>query len=248
MKVTMMELQETHDALIAHMPEGVVHDAASCPLCSSSNEEVSNSAKTTIDTEGGDIVSTYTKEELDAAIADATAPLQAELTELRATKEAVEVEARIEELNTKHAAEIAELQAKVDSAVLEAEAAKTQYAELTEMLEAAEREAEVAALFAAVREERVAQVKEVASFPEDHIEARADGWAAMEQESFDALVSDWKAIMTSSKEEVSEEASEELAETAMTASHDGSDVVDVKSTMREVMGLHARGIDPRQIH
>ena len=248
-----MELQETHDALIAHMPEGVEHDAASCPLCSSSpkkSEEVSNSAKTTIDTEGGDIVSTYTKEEFDAALADATAPLEAELKELRATQEAVEVEARIEELQTKHAAEIAELQAKVDSAVLEAEAAKTQYAELAELLEAEAREAEVAALFAAVREERVAQVKEVASFPEDHIEARADGWAAMEQESFDALVSDWKAIMTSSQEEVvsEEEASEELVETAMTAAHDGSDAVDVKSTMREVMGLHGRGIDPRQIH
>lgn len=246
-----MELQETHDALIAHMPEGVVHDAESCPLCSSTPNdgvEVSNSAENTIDTEGGDIVSTYTKEELDAAIAEATKPLESELAELRSTKEAIEVEARIEELNTKHAAEIAELQAKVDSAVLEAEAAKTQYAELTEMLEAAEREAEVAALFAAVREERVAQVKEVASFPEDHIEARADGWAAMEQDAFDALVSDWKAIMTSNKEEASDEEAEIVAETAMTASHDGSDVVDVKSTMREVMGLHSRGIDPRQIH
>jgi chromosome segregation ATPase len=244
-----MELQEAHDALIANMPSGVEHDTASCPFCSALDDGEGSVSSTIIDIEGGDIVSTYTKEELDAAVTAAIAPLQAELSELRSTQEAVEVTARIEELNVQHAAEIADLQAKIDSAVLEAKASADQLEELVAMLEGAKSEQEAAALFAAVREERVAQVKEATSFPEDHIESNADRWAALEQENFDSLVSDWKAIMSSKKEEIVPVTEDALStETAMTAAHDSSDVQSKSSVRREVMEFSMRGIDPRTIH
>lgn len=232
-----MELQEAHDALIANMPSGVEHDIASCPFCSSLKD-----GEGINDFEGGDIVSTYTKEDLETAVSEATAPLQAELDELRSHVEQETLTLQLEDLKAQHVSEIAELQAKLDTAVLEGESEKTKYLELVAMIEGKANEEIAAAIFAAVCEDRVAQVKEVASFPEDYIETNTVRWAAMEQEAFESLVSDWKAIVA--RKEVSE--TTKLPETAMTAAHDEGE--STVSALREVMNLTIRGIDPRTIH
>lgn len=191
-----MELQAAHDALLANMPSGVSHDAAACPFCSALEDGDGADTPT-----GGDIVSTFTQEQLDAAVAEALAPLQAELDNIKAGQEEEAVNARITELETAHAAQVADLQSQLDTATLKADTAEKQYNELVEALEAAANAEVEAAIFAAVREERIAQVKEVASFSEEHIEASADRWAAMDEEHFTASLSDWAAVAAASSSE-----------------------------------------------
>lgn len=194
-------------------------------------------------------MSTFTKEDLDAAVAEATAPLLEELNTLKSSQEEQEINARIEELKTEHASQVAELQAQLDSAVLERDTSKGQYDELVAALESAEAAEVEAAIFAAVREERIAQVKEVASFSDEHIEASADRWAAMEQDAFEASLSDWSAAVESAKAVQSGEESGEEAlsfQTAFQASQEDrqeSGGVDPVSARAELMSAKLIGVD-----
>lgn len=235
-----MELQAAHDALLANMPSGIEHDTAACPFCTAGDDGSDNDNSTG----GGDTV-TYTKEEFDAALAAELAPILEELNTLKSGQEAAAIDARIAELETTHAAAIADLQAQLDTAALESEKAKNDYAELVALLESAENAAVEAAIFAAVREERVSKVKEVASFSEEHVELNADRWAAMEADAFEAQLSDWSAIMSAGKS--NEEGTSPSFATAMQASQEdrqgGSDTPDLRSVRAELMSASVVGVD-----
>lgn len=228
-------LLQQHDELLSNQPEGVEHDAAACPFCngSFSGEQAS---------EGG-VMSTYTEEELATRISDAVAPFEARIRELEASHEQAALEAKLAEVTQPLQEQIDELQTKLDSAILEAETAKTEYATLVEYLEGLKQEEAAQAEFAALKEERLALVREVAAFPEEHMEANADRWARMDQETFDGVIADWKQI----SEKASKDLTQVPAETAMQASAPAKSADDGKSLMREMFDMTVRGIDPRKV-
>lgn len=237
--VDVAALKTQHDELLRQMPEGANHVAEECPLCKGSIGD------TTSASEGG-VMSTFTEEELAAKVAEAVAPLQAKITELSASHEQAEVEAKIAEAITPLNEQIVELQSKLDAQVLETEAAKTELAEMVGFLETAKADEEAAKELASKREERIALVKEVASFPEDHITANADRWASMDEEAFKASLDEWKLISAAKGgSEGTTVTTQVPAETAMSGAAAGGS--DQKTNLREVMEMSIRGIDPRRV-
>lgn len=230
-----LDLKEQHDQLLASKPDDVTHDAVTCPFCSEGSLEISEEI-TAI--EGGDMSKTYTEDELAAAME--------ELASFKASQDAEEVEARIAEAVGAVEAAKAEVEGQLDVVTAERDAAKTEFDALVELLEEAKRAEEVAAEMAAKRDERVAQVKEVASFTDEYIAERAEKWTAMDDEAFETLVEAIKA--TKDAKEVKPSGSTTIpASTAMTATRDDNASVSVKDTRAAVMSMNRRGIDPRTL-
>ena len=232
----MEHLRILHNQLLEQKPEGASHDVASCPFCSGT---------TTVELalEGGAVDKTYTEDELKAAIAEATKELETKVAELSAADEQAKIDAAVSEAVAAKEDRIKELEASLDSAVLETQKAKDEYeaivAFLKETEEAAAREAEVAAR----REERLAKVAEVASFPEEYVAANADRWANLSNEDFEALVADWAAIAP--KKETSTVSEE--TEVPSTAAIETASRQAPVSAVRDVLSLTLRGIDPRTL-
>lgn len=238
-----LDLKEQHDQLLASKPDDVTHDAVTCPFCSEGSLEISEEI-TAI--EGGDMSKTYTEDELAAAVAEAVRPVSEELASFKASQDAEEVEARIAEAVGAVEAAKAEVEGQLDVVTAERDAAKTEFDALVELLEEAKRAEEVAAEMAAKRDERVAQVKEVASFTDEYIAERAEKWTAMDDEAFETLVEAIKA--TKDAKEVKPSGSTTIpASTAMTATRDDNTSVSVKDTRAAVMSMNRRGIDPRTL-
>jgi hypothetical protein len=182
-----MTLRALHDRLLADRPEGAVHDEGDCPICAA-------------DQGGADAMSdrTFTEVELQAAVelavAEATAPLQARVTELESSQHQSTLERAVAEAKAEAEAAISELQAKLDAAVLEAAQAK-EAKEAAEAAWAAEKQAEEDAKeLAARKEQRLSQVREVACFPENYLADNADRFAALAEDEFNARLEEWKAI------------------------------------------------------
>lgn len=239
-EVTTLTLKEEHDQLLAAMPEDATHDAVDCPFCEEADSKIQTA------TEGGDMSKTYTEDELAAAVAEAVAPVADELATLKASREAQEVEARIAALKAELEAAKAEVETQLDVVTAERDAAKGEYENLVAYLDAeVARQAEADA-FAAKRDERIARVKEVASFTDEYVSERADKWAALDDEAFESLVE----AIEAAKEAKTDGSSENKipASTAMTATRDESGSgPSVKDVRRDVMGLNLRGIDPRTL-
>jgi len=231
---TSMDLKAKHDELLASKPEGVDHDAGNCPYCDSSEE-------------GGDMSKTYTEDEVKAAVEEAIAPLQAELDAIRASQAEEQISARIAEAVAEKDAEISELRGTIDTLTLRAEKAENDYNEVIAWLEVEKKAIEEAAELAARKEERLAVIKEVASFKEEYIEANIDRWVALEEAAFASLVEDWKAL-EASRPSVATEAKDDdeiddvPVATAMEASRD-NEGGDKWSDMRELSRIHLRGVD-----
>jgi len=153
-----------------------------------SNEENNNPSK------GGDMTTTFSQEQVDAMIAEALTPMQEELSVLRAKSDAEEVETQIAALTEQYDSEVAEIRSQLDAKVLEAAAATAKYDELVTMLEDAATADAEAAERAERLESRLAQIEEVANFPEDYIAAQSDRWAAMSDEAFEATLADYTAV------------------------------------------------------
>lgn len=235
-----MEPKTLHDHLMANMPEGAEHDAASCAFCTPvvAIEPTSASAKE-------DAVSEFTKDQLEAAVAEATAAANARVTELEAQVKAFAesqhqeaIDAAVANASTEAQAKIDGLQEQLDAAVLEANTHKEAFekfqTELTELEEARTAEEQLAAK----REERVAKVAEVANFPEEHVKANADRWAAMSDEQFEQQLEDWRLI--ASKENTT------VPSTTRLQAHRDKDQPSTSAT-REVFGLLRQGVDTRTI-
>lgn len=246
-KDRVMSLQELHDALIASKPEG-----ASCPDdCPFCLARLDREVATEIDPEGGTNVSkTYEETEVQAlvsaAVAKATEDLHKELDTFKTSQQAEEIEAKIAAAKAEGEEALAELQKKLDEAVLDAEKAKKERDELnawlTEEATKIEQEAQVAAL----RDERVAKVAEVATFPEDYVKERADAWASLTDEAFEALLADYKAV--ASKEETPASPGPISRVSAMQATRETTNGNGkVGSAVREIIGMRTLGVDPRTI-
>lgn len=139
---------------------------------------------------------TYTEEDLQTAVAEATAELAAKVTALESAALESEVTAAVNAVKAETAAEIEDLRSKLDNAVLAAQSSKNELdtfkAELEELAAAEETAREIAARM----EERLAKVKEF-PFTDDYIEANAERFAAMSDEDFEARLADWSVMGTS---------------------------------------------------
>lgn len=236
------DLKEQHDQMLASIPDGAEHDAIECPFCEAEQVPSIESA-----IEGGDMSKTYTEDELAAAVAEAVRPVQEELASFKASQEAEEVEARISAARSEVEAAKAEVETQLDVVTAERDALKAEHDELVAYLQSETERLEAEAAFAAKRDERIAQVKEVASFTDEYVAERADKWTAMDDEAFASLVEAIKTTQETAGKK--DEGSGSIpASTAMTATRDGSDgQPSLKDVRRDVMGLNLRGIDPRTV-
>ncbi len=178
--------RELHDKLLAikkATPElaGAVHDETVCFYCSA---------------QGG--VVGYTEEQvrdmIEQAQASAVAPLLAQLAELKQAQLTGEVESLVAAAKAEASAELETVRAQLDEAVLKATAAEAELDAFKAEVEQARLDAEAAEELQTTRNERLAQVREVASFPDDYLDKNADRWAVMDAESFDHLLGEYKTL------------------------------------------------------
>lgn len=230
-------LKESHDILLSEKPEGAHHNEAECPFCLSNDT--------------GEHMKTFSEEEVQAlvqtAVATATAALQTELDEIKGSEEAKAVEAKIAEARAEAEEKVADLQARLDEAVLEATAAKSEKDEILAWLENEKDAAEAAAMLEARREERVAQVAEVAAFPQEYVQENADRWAGLEDEAFEALLRDYKAVAEKAGAHKDLPQDDKIpSQTAMKAARE-TDTGSKGNAYREVFALRRSGVDLRSI-
>lgn len=227
-------LKERHDQMLAQKPDGVDHDAANCVFCNPESDIP----------QGGDMT-TYTEEQLAAAIKEAVAPIQAELDALRASHAEDEVEARVSAVKSELEAQIEELQRSLDAAEIKATSAESERDEVLAWLEAEAQAQAEAAEREARKSERLEVIKEAACFSDDHIERNIDRWVAMSDEDFTALVEDYKTLASASQASRETLPTGVPAETAInhtrTTSNPGS------SALSELHELMSQGIDPRYL-
>jgi predicted ribosome quality control (RQC) complex YloA/Tae2 family protein len=231
-----MGFKEIHDELLANPPSGVSHDAADCPLCAMQGEETLETPKG-----GENSLSTFTQDDIDAAVAAATKPFEDKLKDLLASQEQAAVEERIAKERAELEQKVAEVQSQLDSAVLEAAEAKKVADETVAYLQAVKAEEEQATEIAKRKEDRLTMVREVASFPDEYIEANADRWAALADEDFEALTNDWKAIATKGGD--SSESSLPGASAMVASRQDGKP----SSAVKDIFDLTLNGFDPKTL-
>ncbi len=243
----MKNLQEIHDRMIASRPEGV-----SCPEdCIYCSGEYAAS-------DGGTIVSdkTITEEEskalIAAAVAEATAEAQSEIAVLKAAAEEAgknpfakkDDDEEDDEKYKKAKADFEELSVKYDAAVLDAENAKRERDEMAAWLQSEADKVVAEAEMATLKADRIAKVAEVVTFPEAHVAERADMWAALDDEKFEALLADYKALGDKQPSD-----SGPLPHfTAMQAARDESGSSAMGPALRHLIRGRATGVDPRKIH
>lgn len=202
----MTALKALHDQLLAERPDGVSHNEEECFLCSADDEG-----------EGmGDRL--FTEEEVqaavDRAVAEATSSLTDKIAELQQSQQVRALEEAVDKAKAEMQAELVELQAKLDAAVLEAQQAKEAKEALQTAWDAEKEAVEEAQKLAALKEERVGQLKELAFFPDDYVEENGDRFAAMSEDDFTARLDEWKALL---------DKSDALPKkTALTASREGT--------------------------
>lgn len=207
----------------------------------------------TISPHGGDMSDkTYTEDDLKAAVAEALAPVQAELDQLRLKDKASETDAAIEQVKAEYTSTIEDLQRQLDEEAIKAESARNELANVVSYLEAEVNAEAERAEFEARRAARIEAVNEVAEFPEDRLEASADRWAKMSDEEFASLLEDFAAAAAPSKKGKKMDEQDEkdkdkagLESTGFKPSETAS--LSDKSLRREVLGFRNAGIDPTRI-
>jgi hypothetical protein len=222
-------VKELHDSLLSDefKPSDVSHDSSSCLMCLAEADGAEAEQTETI-SKGGDM-STYTEEELQAAIAAAVSPLQAELTGIKDSEQTAADEAKIAELNETHEAAIAELQTQLDLSNAEAKAEAKKHDDLVALLEEAAAQEAADEALEARRTEVAASVAD--TFDDDYVQANLDRWASLDSETFDALVADLKTV----KSEVSTKKTT-ITSTAMSTASEDSNTTNVASLRRELIG------------
>lgn len=234
----MSTLKEQHDKLLAEKPEGVEHDEATCSFCN-----VDESSDT--EPEGGDM-KTYTEDEFTVAVQEAVAPLQAaadsKVAEIQAKLDALTAESEQSELDSR----IAEIQAKLDVSEAEAAAQKQELADVLAYLEAQVAEAVEAARLDDLRSTRRSAIAEATAFSDEQIDEKMDRWIAMDDETFDAILDDFKAVKASAASASEAESKDEArAETAM---ENVRDQERSTSTMAAILDARSRGLDVRDLN
>lgn len=226
---SMDKLKEMHDRLVASRPENA-SCPDDCPFCSG---EYANFIA------GGSDVSdkTYTEDEIAAAVTKATADLRAELDAFKTSAETAEVEARIAAAKAEADTKVAELETRIDTLVVEAEAAKTERDAITAWLDAEAAKVVAEAEAAARLDSRVAAVAEVITFPAERIAERSSTWASLNDEQFEALLADYKALDAKSGTTTI------ATTTAMHATREGEGAP--QSALADLIRGRNFGVDPR---
>ena len=213
----MDELRQEHDNLIANKPDNMSDEdfatlledhKPNCPFCNESFK-----AQEIEIPEGGDMEKTFSKEELEAAVSAAVAPIQAELDSIKESTEQAEVDSRVAEAEAEADRRVAEIQEQLEAAELAAGNARTELANTIAYLEGEKETAELAEWADALRTARKAQVEEVANFSPEFVEANLDRWVAESDEDFAARVAEWE--VSSIKPAVEKEDDKADLDTAM---------------------------------
>lgn len=182
------QLKDLHDHLLAQRPEGAKHDEDSCALCAMG--EPGNQSTNP----GGSMPESFTQDDVDGAVAAATADLKKRLSELEAQVQESEVGKAVAEATSAKDAAVSELQSKLDAAEAARTAAENKLAETEQYWSDAIAASEEEAAFAARREQRVAAAKEAGVFGDDYVTENADRFAAMAEEDFAARLQEWQLI------------------------------------------------------
>lgn len=228
-----------HDDLLAKLPKDSIHDETACPVClAAAGAPIQEEASVTQKTDAELAADTQ------RAITEATAPLLAELEQLRESQSAAAQEAKLAEVREPLEARIAELETALEVETNKVAALEAQWTEAVAALEAADVEAKEAAAAIARADEREAAIKEVASFKDDYYTAdRKAKWAGMEQDAFDDLL----AQITESASAAGGQRREVLRPTAMTAAEQAAGKGARTTHMRAAQELRLRGHHADQI-
>jgi molybdopterin-guanine dinucleotide biosynthesis protein A len=233
-------LKEQHDKLLAEKPEDVEHDTANCVICTP-NAITTN----TTNPEGGDM-KTYTEDEFTAAVQEAVAALQA----ANDTKVA-DLQTKVDELTSKSEqdefeSQIADMQAKLDLAEAATAVAEKEASDIVAFLEDLGAKAVEAARIEDLKAARRIAIAEVTAFSDEQIDAKIDRWVAMDEETFDAILEDFKAVAAKVPSETETVSEETATETAMENVRDQEHAVT--SPMAGILDARSRGLDVRDLH
>jgi hypothetical protein len=244
-------LKAIHDRLMADKPDGATHDPATCPLCAM--DAVDTGGTTAHDhPKGGSSVTTYSQEQLDAAVQEAvtkaTAPLQTQLAELQGQTAEQQQQAAVDQAVAEKVAELAELQTKLDAATLEAATEKKAREDLEAFLENAKAEATAKAEADARKDARIEEVKAAElAFSDEWLDANADRLAAMSDEDWTAQLDSWKVLANKASDEIPTTTSLQAAREGAGDAGGGAN----KSKGFAVTGLRelrqSRALDPRTL-
>lgn len=219
-----LSLSEQHDLLLQQIPEGATHDTEGCPFC---NPDLSANS------DGGGDMKTYTEDEFTTAVQEAVAPLQAaaeaKVSELQSELEAAKATQAKDEAEGR----IAELQVELDKAEIRVADATAKYDELVAYLEGEEQAKLEAAAQETLRETRAAALAESTPLAQERIKEIVNRFIAMDDDSFAALVEDYKTVSSASVKDADETNVEIPRETAM------SNVRDDESTSKGYASVFA---------
>lgn len=158
--------------LLDVQPEGATHEADDCPYCTPEQQE-NTVPETLTDAE--------VQAKVDAAVAEATAPLVEKIAELE-TAETV----------TAEKAQVAELQSELDKALAAKKVAEDTLTASLDYLKSVEAAEVETAAREELKAQRVAELDGLLT--EERIAERADAYTDMTEEAFTAALADMKAI------------------------------------------------------
>lgn len=181
-------------------------------------------------------MATFTEEEVQAAVNEATATLNSRIAELESSQQHSALEQAVAQAKAELEGQIAELQTKLDAAVLEAAQAKDAKEALEKAWEDEKQSAEEHKLLEARRDERLQKMREVACFPDSYLDEHADRFAALSDEDFAARLEEWSAI---SVKDIPKK-------TAFTAARNES-TNDDESALPALREFRQRLVDPRTL-
>lgn len=238
------------DRLRDHLPEGVSVEEA---------ETILDALEAEFNKPGGTVSdNTFSKADLDAAVAAAQKPLQDQIdaheqsaseAEIAERIEAVKVEGAnaLEALKAEHVEALSEFEKKVDvldlakTAAEEAKAlAEKELEDAKAYLTAKAEEAAEAEATEARKGERVEAVKAAVDFSEERLAENADRWAAMGDDEFAALLGDYKDMKPKTAPASGPPATTQLVPGA-------PETENASSNLSAVSQLRAAGIDPTQL-
>lgn len=238
---TSSELRVIHDRLLEVMPDGAEHNASKCSLCAMETDPNPDHARTP----GGVMPETFTQEDLDAAVAAASSPLQQRLVELEAQVQETEVGRAVAEAVAAKETAVIELQQQLDAAVAARTTAETKLTETEQYWADAIAAHEAAVQLAARAQDRAAKAKELGVFNDEYIDANAERFAAMSDEDFGDRLEEWKLIAKRETPGLAAAASKIPAKTALAASR--AEAPKTGSALGRLAEFKARGVDPRTL-
>lgn len=183
---------------------------------------------------------TFTQEDLDAAVAASTVPLQQRLNELEAQVQESEVGRAVAQATETKDAEISKLQQQVDAVEAARTAAEHKLVETEQFWADAIAAHEATAELAIRKDQRVAEAKQAGVFGDDYIEENAERFAAMSDEDFSARLDEWRLIAAKAVGDTPAP-----ARTALVAS--AAPTQTATSNLSVITELRGKRVDPRTL-